>query len=408
MKSSILIIMLFLCVSVFSQHSIWTVDEGWVKRKISNSESDKFFAIALWGIPEYKYTPNNREDSPETYRNNKYIFKKYTDMFNMVYFHSGYSKNYMSDKIIVSGSSEFPWYFERYMNNFNNTMDSNTTWINMHILEKHTHSKFLTKEINNAIDLVISSHKKNGLNEYIWAPIDEVSSWPPVLIESIYDQIKQKDNNKLIYIDLTGNGKVRSFKNKHKEPIQANYSDSSFDDNWFQNIKQIAYEYRKGGDVFGINSYSDFYNKPRLAGNTVDAIKAGVGENTPVWLWFDSSSYAKPKDVKQKDYLNNIRCQIFTSIIHGASGVMFWTDTKKKPEVFNSLLPIVKEVQNIIPLIKSKTIEKKSSGDLHYIVKEFNNKKMAIIVNTDKDNPIYITYPITKYLLPLEVYVGEF
>lgn len=405
----ILFLIFLITIPVFSQ-SEWSVENGWVIRyDIMKREKDYFFAVGLWGIPEYKFTPNNKIDSPEIYRKNKVVFDNYTELFNLVYSHCGYSKEYMNNKIIVSGNSEFPWYIRKYMNTIegNSNNQTNSKYVNMPFLEEQVNRGLLNAEIVDAIDLIKSSHRKNRINNYIWSPIDEVSSWPPNLIESIYKQIKSSINKPLVYIDLTGNGKSRSFNNKHKLPIESNHYDLTFDDEWYQNVKQIANEYRNGGDVFGINSYRDFFQKPKLAGITIDAIKDGVGNDIPVWLWFDSAAYGKPNNIKLDDYIKNVKCQIYTSIIHGASGVMFWTDTNKESKVFISILPIIEDINNLIPIIKSRTLEKNSNGDLHYMIKEYKNKKIAIISNTNKDKSIYITYPFYMQLEPLQVYVSK-
>lgn len=408
-KYTILVLTIFCNFSVFSQ-SIWSIENGWVVRDDFNSENkDLFFAVGLWGIPEYKYIHHDDKESYKFYDSNKCIFNKYSDKFNLIYSHSGYTYNYMNQKVIVPGSSEFPWFIRRYMDSVYNNPNKSTDYknLNMPLLEKHVNRRLLTKDIDSTIDLVVNSLDKTGVNDYIWTSIDEVASWPPNLIESIYKRIKSRNSNTLVYIDLAGNGKGRSYKNRKKGPIVSNHYDLSFDEEWYKNIKQIAFEYRNGGDVFGINSFSDFYTKPKLAGITVDAIKEGAGDDVPVWLWFDSASYAKPNNVRLDKYFENVKCQIFTSIIHGATGIMFWTDHSKSPKAFDSIKPIIEEVDELLPIIKSKTIDKSSKGDLHYMIKNYNNKRIAIISNTDIEESILITYPTTIILGPLEVFVGE-
>lgn len=397
----IIIFISFYSNNIFSQKSIWKTDNfGWVlRKKTSESSFSRYFAVGLWGLPDYKQDNSRFERSQ---------FYNYTKSFDMIYLRGSDTKNYMTNKIIISGSSEFPWYINRYIKNLNSKLPANQkNNLDMNFLENHSQSVLLKKEINKAIDLVVNLHSKNGINDYIWAPIDEVSSWPPSIPELLYIQIKLKDKNTLVYVDLLGNGKKKSFKNKTEADINPDYSSSKFEENWYHNVKEIAGEYSNGGDVFGLNSYTDFFYKPKLAGISVDAIKAGIGKNTPVWLWFDASYYAKPRNISNGEYLKNVKCQIYTSIIHGATGVMFWTYSNKNIETFNSFIPIVEDIYSNIPVIKSKTIQQNAYGDLHYLIKEFKGKEYVIISNTNKDRPISITKPITKTLAPLEVYIGK-
>lgn len=400
-KLLLIFVICFYSNNIFSQKSIWRTDSsGWVlKKKNSENSFGKFFAVGLWGLPD------NKQDN--IYLESKQFYDL-TKPFDMIYLRSSDTKKYMSNKIIISGTSEFPWFINRYLkNSISKKYINRSNSLDMNFLENNSQSELLKKEINNAIDLVVNLHYKNGIHEYIWAPMDEVSSWPPSIPELLYTQIKLKDKNALVYVDLLGNGKKKSFKNKTGSNINSEHISNKFEEEWYLNIKEIAGEYSHSGDVFGLNSYTDFFLKPKLAGISVDAIKAGIGKNVPVWLWFDASYYAKPSSISSNDeYIQNVRCQIYTSIIHGATGVMFWTYSNTNIEKFNSFTPIVDELRSNIPIIKSETIQQKMIGDLHYILKKYKGKVYVIISNTNRDRSIYITKPIIKTLSPLEVYIG--
>ena len=105
-----------------------------------------------------------------------------------------------------------------------------------------------------------------------------------------------------------------------------NYSYVEYDFNelsrlWVENLRILANAYKENGDVFGINAFRDFYAHPVLAGITVDAMREGLGEGAPIWLYFDGNGYAKPGNVSPSAYLKNVKCQIYTAIVHGATGI---------------------------------------------------------------------------------------
>jgi len=180
---------------------------------------------------------------------------------------------------------------------------------------------------------------------------------------------------------------------------------------WFENIKICAAGFKNSGDVFGINAFRDFVAYPILSGITVDAIKAGINPNIPVWLYFDGNGYAKSPKVSTEDYVKNVKCQMYTSIVHGATGILFWNDRSKKPEVFDAIAPVVKEMKDNVKIFVLKTVETKADNDLHYVIKQKDSKhKYIIATNTSLTNtlPINVKGVNKKSLKPLEVYVASF
>lgn len=147
---------------------------------------------------------------------------------------------------------------------------------------------------------------------------------------------------------------------------------------WKENIRIISEDYKGNGDVFGINAFLDFYAYPILAGITVDALRTGLGgSKVPIWLYFDGNGYAKPSNLTPSDYLKIVKCQIYTAIIHGATGVLFWNDWSKTPEVFDELVPIMEELNNNLAIIKLNTLETMVDGDQHVTIKgEKSGKKI--------------------------------
>jgi hypothetical protein len=100
--------------------------------------------------------------------------------------------------------------------------------------------------------------------------------------------------------------------------------DSVFTRVWFENVSRTSRAYRNSSDIAGVNSYRVFRDYPETAGETVDAIRNGCGSGKPVWHFYDASAVSKPRDMSYGDYFALVRCQMYTSIIHGATGVLFY------------------------------------------------------------------------------------
>jgi hypothetical protein len=383
----------------------------------------------------------------------------------MIYLKTETEKDYMNEKVKMVGTSEFPWIIGNYLSGGQSgmtaIMKNGSIYAAMQKLSKETNSDILKNAISKEVQEIIV-HNALLKSDYIWAPIDEPASgmgwcWPSIVWENVYNNIKEKSPHSLVYINLAGSGRGNTYlfeknylKTHHSMPninppynaldisvksdtnsnlLGFNYSNNGkpmfLRDNkllklrnldfeilkktWFENIKATAIGYQFTGDIFGINSYSDFLKYPILAGITVDAIKAGIGKKTPVWLYFDSNGYAKPANVTPENYALNIKCQIYTSIIHGATGALFYSDLSKPSQNFNALIPVVKVLNDNLTYIYLKTIEKKTEGDLQYVVKiDSRNHKYLIAVNTNPKETILITHylSVKKFLNPLEVYIS--
>ena len=99
---------------------------------------------------------------------------------------------------------------------------------------------------------------------------------------------------------------------------------------------------------------------------------------------------------------------MYTSIIHGATGILFWNDRSNTPEVFNALEPVVKELHKNLDIVYLNTSYWKSKNDLHYMIKVKDKKHSYIIAtNTSMTETIDINIPnVSKKLLKhLEVYI---
>ncbi|MDD2476288.1 MAG: hypothetical protein PHI32_10285 [Dysgonamonadaceae bacterium] len=431
-------------------------DEGWFLKK-TNGETEKFFPIGAWNIPGYVAEDANSTD----------VYNKQSRNINISFHHIGQQRKdimYMSIRpsyilmgflskmpVITSKGKEKGYYEGQYLKNIEND-----------------------KELLTVLDDELHKHVLKYENvERAYLPIDEVSMglaqnhWytPPVVGEVIYKKLQTIDPNTIVFADLAGHGKGSSFffeKRYLKEhssmpetppyemtnesaqeyakdalakgegfPLLAfnegfngvpayefkdnsysytSYTPEELKSYHYENIKAYAEAYKGNGNAFGINAFMDFRDNPVLAGTTVDAIRAGLGDpKVPIWLFFDGNGYAKPGNISAEDYVNQVKCQMYTSIIHGATGVFFWNDSRKTAEVWDALQPTLEEMKSNLDIFKLKTLEKRDDGDMHLMIKQDEKgKKYIMASNTSKTNnvPLEVENVEKNNLAPLEVYVS--
>lgn len=392
------------------------------------------------------------------YEANALLFNEKTAPFNMVFVSSGYQKDYMTDKTHIINP------FSPILHAFLDSVtflpkDADKDYYRIQYIKEKVDSpefeEYLDKEIKKVLETLPN-------DKYIYSHIDEialggVSKWavPPTVGAKINESIKKHDKDALVFVDLLGHarGSTYFFEQRYlqthtslpKDPPYEELSQEArecklpllgfyeaydgspvyeFKDGsyryknndietlkamWFENTKLIAKGYKNSGDVFGINAFRDFFANPILAGVTVDALRAGLGSETPIWLYFDGNGYAKPVNETNEAYIENVMSQIYTAIIHGATGILFWNDWSKTPEVFDVLVPQLKVLNENLPIIKLKTVEKIINIDLHIMIKE-NSKGERFIVasNSSKTETLILNVPTVekRELLPLEVYVS--
>ncbi|MFV0606778.1 MAG: hypothetical protein ACK5NK_13155 [Niabella sp.] len=448
----------FFSNNVFSQSLIWKKGcDGWIFTKNDNGNYQKFFAIGSWHLPGYVFT--KAEESVAVVKmKNATLFKEKSASFNMIFVSPHELKDYMADKIqILNPCSPI---LHNYLNNIPELPKKDD--------KDYYRSQFLKKEVNRPefehyLDKKMDSLVKSlPIRKHIYSHIDEIalggiSNWfiPPTVGKKLYKSIIKNDPGSLVFVDLVGQGKGSTFffeknyltdhktmpadppykllrkeyRNIPKKPllgfsqaydgtpvykmINGNYTYNDYDSvklrsMWYQNILILAKAYKDNGSVFSINAFRDFYKIPELAGITVDALKAGTG-GCPVWLYFDGNGYAKPGNVSAVDYVNNVKCQIYTSIIHGATGILFWNDWKKSPEVFDTLQTVLKELRKNLDIIYLNTVETKQIGDIHLMIKKgANSVNYIIATNTNIHKSAQLNYGKIKIeLSPLEVYIKQ-
>jgi hypothetical protein len=442
-----------------SERKSWyTDDQGWLLMKNEMNQGERFFAIGTWHVPGYTFTKEVHADSLD-YLRNAQLFNERTSPFNMVFVTSGLEKDYMSEKIHIL--NPFSPMLHAYLDRFDTLPKGDD--------KDYYRSQLMKQEVDNPafihyLDSQIVSLLNNKTNDkYIFSHIDEIAlggvgKWavPPETGKQIFERLKVHDPEAIVFVDLVGHAKGSSYlfekqylrsnkqmpddppyelinenARKCKMPLlgffhaydgtpvyefdeMGNYSYTKYDNEtlkriWFENLKIFAEDYKSNGNVFGINAFRDFFALPELAGLTVDALKEGLGDEVPLWIYFDGNGYAKPANISPADYLVNVKCQIYTAIIHGATGVLFWNDWSKTPEVFDHLLPIMEELKNNLAIIKLDTEERVVEGNQHMVIKRDGKKRFVIATNSSKTDVVTILLPdgTSRSLDPLEVCLCE-
>jgi len=458
-----IILLLALCFGLNNAHaqqSSWKTDnEGWVLRKEPGQNKYKrFFAVGIWNIPGYHKQAMDTKEGDFRSIGQKYLNK--TDLYNIVFTIPGKNKD-AHNRIEIGCSMPFFYALKEYQEKLPVHKEDNPyrQYVDRRYMQKHCNDQSFIDALDKTINDLIQKH---GDVEHIWAPIDEIVqggsgaswTWYPEIGQKIKERIKQEEPNTLIYTDLLGvargnyylfekrymkthksmpdnlppfdvlgpDAKIMEshptlgfFQSYNGKPVYengtanyANFDLPTLKDVFYNNLKICAKDYKKCGDVFGLNAFMDCNAYPVLAGIAVDGIKAGVGENTPVWLYFDGNGYAQPSNEGTEAFVKNLKCQMYTSIIHGATGIMFWNDRSKPVDVFNSLETVVKEITNNIPIFILKTEKKQIDNDLHYMIKTDGSKRYLIASNTNKkvSVPLHVGN-YDKILKPLEVIIVD-
>lgn len=437
----------------------WQYEEGWAYEKgFSGRTFEKFFAIGTWHVPGYVFTDSAEVDE-QAYQKNAALFRERMAPLNMVFMTPGLEKAYMSEKIHIL--NPFSPMLHKFLDQAAGLPDGkDKDYYRNRRMEKIVDSpefeSYLDAEIKKLLE-------KLPNDKYIYSHIDEialggVSKWtiPPAIGAKITERLKLQDKNALVFVDLLGHARGSSylFEKLYLQthdalppdpPYEAatpgaracdlpllgfyqaynglpvyqfhdgkyGYAEYGFDtlqSIWFENIRIIAEGYKDCGDVFGINAFRDFNTYPILAGITMDALQAGLGKEVPVWLYFDGNGYAKPAHVSPEAYIELVKCQIYTSVVHGATGILFWNDWRKTPEVYDALLPMLAELNGHLEVIKLNAIHKTIDGDLHVAIKQDKKgQKYIIATNTHKTESLPLNIPDAqkKTLAPLEVYVSK-
>jgi len=440
MKKIFLFLLMTIVINVpytfsWSTGKLKTDTEGWVL----DDNGKKFFAIGLWGIPNYTFVRNGEEPA-----GNDSLFVEETMNFNLILIQCNYQKPYMRHpgKIFSSGVSTFQWMLSEAgytgtVELFRDDNPSNDTILHYHRMKSlrdniYSLQSYIQTEI---VDYINASFATFSLIHCI---MDEPDTgrrgwyWPPTVLQVYNNHVHTKAKDGLTYIDLGGNICAnrffyeKAFGDTFKvgtAPDSGECSPDNMDtynfasdgtslytysraNKWirrpisvfrrlfFENVRETAAAYRNCADVFGYNSYQVFREFPETAGETVDAIKAGCGNDKPVWLFFDAAAHQKPPGMSYVEYARLIKCQVYTSIVHGATGVYFFAFTESD-DVISEYWPLIKalagELQEycnifMMPIVNQSwdtAYHHKSYNHLHYSVRSSGTGEKTYLIATN-------------------------
>ena len=447
------------------------VEEGWYMKK-TNGATKKFFPVGSWSIPGYtadrqngygdrtnaeffKQQARNVDISVTDYRFWK-DFMTEAGLIMMTVQPAQFLRYSHLEKIpeLSNKGGENGYYRMQYLKE---------AIKNPSFIQEYDNSIISNKKHHPNVELAYLP-----IDEVAQGLYNEHWSVPPAVGDKIYERLNIHDPNSIVFVDLAGHGKGSSFffekrylkthSSMPKDPpyeaivnstarayaeyaktttdrspllpfyegyngvpsykfTSTSYSYTSYTPDelkttHYENIKAYAQAYKGNGNAFGINAFNDFYAHPVLAGVTVDAIRAGLNDpEVPIWLFFDGNGYSKPSSMSAVDYAKQVRCQMYTSIIHGATGVFFWNNQDGTHDVWDAHQPTLEEIKSQYDIISLKTLEKRSDNDLHIMIKQDDNgQKYILASNTSKTKSATLSIDnVNKNTLaPLEVYVAPF
>lgn len=439
-----------LCTAFPSFASAWslgtagTENEGWVL----DSDGERYFALGLWGIPGYTFVRNGEEPA-----GNDSLFIRKTSPFNLLVIQSGYQKQYMKTPgtAFFSGVSTVRYFLKRkgYSGDVPLAGDSNPSYDNLlHYQRMRSIRENIDKLAPYFRDTIIKPITA-GFSDvpFVHFIMDEPDTggrgwyWHPSILELYHTIAHDLDDSTLTYVDLGGNISGNRFfyqkafgdtfrvgtdpANGECDPDNMDtYNMASdgtpvydfhhglFGGKWerksyeklrrlfYSNVSETSAAYNNCCDVIGVNSYSIYREYPETSGEVVDAIKAGCGSAKPVWLYFDGAADQKPRDMSFEDYASLIRCQVYTSLIHGASGLNIYAVTRTK-EAETEYWPYMKELAEELSansdIIRMPVVDawwdsgyhRAGYNHLHWSVREDDNDSRWLIVsNTSRTTPL--------------------
>jgi hypothetical protein len=433
----------------------WHIEDGWAFKN-----GEKFFAIGVWGFPQYEFKLLKRDTEVSNIR----VYKELEQIFNLIYIQYGREQDYMQDGLLFTGFGHFIWKMKKGFSGLEFFLPDKNQNKKIELQEmqfiKDNLQKYYSRYIYENIVLDISNRFKS--HNFIWFLMDEPNTgfgdwvWYPEIVKSYDDAVKKASDSTLTYVDLFGTirGDRYSYEHNYRKmygkrmeelsvgknqkllqgdtlilnsyiysadgmPVyrfntlrnQWEYTDlQQFTDKFYYNIFFTASIYGLCADILGVNCYYDYYHYPYAAGLTVDAIKDACGSEKPVWLFFDGAAHAKPRNISNKEYIENVRCQIYSSIIQGASGVLIWSKKEVSTQYWNLILRLCKELQQNSEIIKGIEIERGQIQNIIYSIRETKDgKRYFIAANTDTENSAEFKLANKDLLMnPLQVIIERY
>ena len=388
-----------LMVASIAYSAEWETTGEWVVKN-----GDRYFPLGLW--PTLSMTTDD--------------FR----LFDMVYVHRpvDYVPETMSGKTLMIGSSLFQWVFsagyDGSIPGYETNRDTIIDYREMQAL-KRVDAGLFERYIDRTVLQPWNATVDTAANpDFCWFTVDEPDHfgfgrrtwcWDPELIRRMSHAVKiSDDRNDLVIVSFgpPKKGNVYFYdanipplnppplSSQFPEGYELNYDKTKGEElnpyNYFENIRHTVSAYRETGDVWMLNDYHTFFQTPEYAGIAVDAIRASIitpdTSDSPVWLWFNPGLI----DYHSSYGMDKFRCQIFTAIAHGCSGIfMFCTDNSDyidqlSMEEWRIAEQILADLNDRRGFLQGLTVQQGVLHDysIHYSIRNTDTGMVMLITNT--------------------------
>jgi len=149
-------------------------------------------------------------------------------------------------------------------------------------------------------------------------------------------------------------------------------------------------------DIFWTDPYPYFHfkggakAKVTIVSNWVTTARRAVKDQKPVWVNPQLFNHHPPKE-RMPTYWEE-RCMTYLGIVTGAKGVVYYAfkpsydHVKEHPGLWEGVKALGRELSSLSPVLlapdSSEKLTVKSSLDIHYLLKEYQNKTYILAVNT--------------------------
>ncbi len=371
MNRSIYLLLIFL-TSITPSFGQMTSDNEWLYKN-----GEKFFPIGIW------YPRGYNPLDPDHISTDAVSFNREFGSFNTIYIDQGKEKSYMQDKVLLVGNGEFD---DNYINSSEQTVKDKsidaTTKISNYWKNKPYDYLYILDEPLSGLKAMAGSED----NLYIM-----LNNWNHTL--------KTNDPNSLTFLDFV-------------IPCPLDYNTSTPCNSLGDFTNQVSY------DIASHQHYSIGGDAIRNGTQYIRGIKTQTIK--PSFLFLEANK-EDPNIDDSVIYRNANKAKAYTSIIYGATGVMFWrrgdfindadySSDDIRYKLWEATKELALELKNNQHIFKGDLLNTARIGNLHTgLFKGTDNKYYYIAVNgSHDDNEIFHIPNIeNKTLQPLEVYIAQ-
>ncbi len=371
--------LLILLTSVSLSFSQITSDHQWLYK-----DGEKFFPIGIWYTRGYDI---NRTDGLNII-NNEIDFIREFGNFNTMYVDRGLDRSFFKDKVLFVGNGDFTFFY------------------------KKSNAQTVEKKAEDASRAMINYWADSTIN-----PNDYIYMLDEPLGNGILNLPGINQNLDKVYTILK---KWKSYINNY-DPGVLTFFDHKFDEdrdvcNPCPKIIDLRNELKV--DLYSHQHYSINGNAINNSLKLLNKIK--FAPKTPSFLFLDADH--EDQGIIDIDlYSKGNKAKAYTSIIHGATGVLFWregvfvndndyTSEDIRYKLWERTKGLALELKNNQHIFKGELLNSTRIGNVHSgLFKVSENEYYYIVVNGSiTENGIFhLPNQITKTLLPQEVYIVQ-